>query len=71
MGNSPVSSSTKQWGGRRIAGKGKKIGRPASQTPHIRKNIYLSIIEWAALAAIHPSPSHAIRNLIHKENKDK
>jgi hypothetical protein len=51
--------------------RGRKGGRKPSPFPHIRKNIYLSIIEWAALAAIHPSPSHAIRNLIHKENKDK
>jgi hypothetical protein len=52
-------------------GKRPNAGRKPLPFPHIRKNIYLSIIEWAALAAIHPSPSHAIRTLIHKENKDK
>jgi hypothetical protein len=49
--------------------RGRKGGRKPLTVPHIRKNIYLSIIEWAALAAIHPSPSHAIRFIIKERIK--
>jgi excisionase family DNA binding protein len=38
------------------------------------KSVYPGLFdpqEIERFAAIHPSPSHAIRTLIHKENKDK
>jgi hypothetical protein len=48
--------------------RGRKGGRPPSPTPHKRINVYLSLPDLAALLAIHPSPSQAVRQLINKSD---
>jgi hypothetical protein len=45
--------------------RGRKGGRPPSPTPHQRKNIYLSQLEWLYLHSLDAtSPSRAIKTMI-------
>jgi hypothetical protein len=59
-----MNNQPKQHGGAR-----KGAGRKPPESPKIRKNIYLSLLEWTQLATIHSSPSQAIRQLIKELQK--
>jgi hypothetical protein len=50
--------------------RGRKGGRKPSPTPHKRKNIYLSQLDWSYLQSLDAtSPSRAIRKLIKEKQK--